>query len=272
MRRLTADNRVVVYHTPIFLDETISQYGSARKNGEWRRHLKFAIDTCNGGLYLSRAEIWHEELAAGRGRSARYLFPSRPTRCYRRSQQGWKDQLLVVAETDDLSEEWKASAAEREDTNQKKNNQKAIFRTVRQEVAQAIRDRRVVGALAQPSYSQYRRSEFMRMGRLLMDLIDDRRAGSLADMWARDSDNFPFYSAFVEGVVYSAFYAAVQHNEPLDRNSQADFEQLAYLTWADMFISDDQRFLRCAFEAIWKPRGKRLLTADEFAALLHAIA
>lgn len=269
--RLTTENRIVVYHTPIFLDETISQYGSPRQNGDWRRHLNFAVDICNGGLYLSKTDIWHEELIMGKGRLARCLFPSRPTRRYRRSQQGWKEQLRVLAETGDLSEEWNASAADREETNQKKNNQKAIFRTVRQEVAQAIREGRVVGPLADASYSQFRRSEFIRMGRLFMDLVDARHAGSVADIWARDPDNFPFYSAFIEGAVYSAFYAAVQHNDPLDRNSQADYEQLAYLMWADMFISDDQRFLRHAFEAIWKPRGKRLLTADEFAALLHAI-
>ncbi len=33
----------------------------------------------------------------------------------------------------------------------------------------------------------------------------------------------------------------------LDDNARADYEQLAYLTWADLIVSNDTRFLLDAF-------------------------
>ena len=105
-----------------------------------------------------------------------------------------------------------------------------------------------------------------------MNLVHARRTKSLAEQWARCPERFPYYSAFVEGLLYSGYYAAVRHNDPIDENAQADYEQLAYLTWADIVVSNDRRFFRRAFEEIWKPRGKRLETAESFSELANRIA
>ena len=74
------------------------------------------------------------------------------------------------------------------------------------------------------------------------------------------------------GMVYTFYHATCRPNEGIDRNAQIDFEQLTYLTWADIVVSNDERFFRLAFEAIWKPRGKRLETAESFAELANRIA
>jgi hypothetical protein len=72
--------------------------------------------------------------------------------------------------------------------------------------------------------------------------------------------------------LYSGYYAAIEHNRPIDRNAQADFEQLAYLIWADIVVSNDEGFYRSAFQTLWAPRGKRMESAQSFAALLQALA
>jgi hypothetical protein len=105
-----------------------------------------------------------------------------------------------------------------------------------------------------------------------MDLVDARRQAALADQWAKSPARFPFYTAFVEGFLYNGYYAAVEQNDRLDRNAQEDYEQLAYLTWADVIVSDDQKFFRRAFDELWKPRGKRLETAEGFVALVERLA
>ena len=105
-----------------------------------------------------------------------------------------------------------------------------------------------------------------------MDRVDTRRAAPLADQWALCPNRFPFYSAFVEGSLYAGYYALVEHNRPIDPNAQTDYELLAYLTWADLVVSDDQKFFRNAFEAIWEPRGKRLETSESFVVLTQQLA
>lgn len=105
-----------------------------------------------------------------------------------------------------------------------------------------------------------------------MTLVDPERPGPLADQWAKCPERFPFYSAFIEGVLYAGYYAMIHQDRAIDWNAQADFEQLAYLTWADLVVSDDQKFLRSAFEALWKSRGRRLENSATFVALADRLA
>ena len=115
------------------------------------------------------------------------------------------------------------------------------------------------------------RTEFLVVGRDLMKLVDQDRRNLLVDLWARNPARYPHYTAFVEGFTYAMFHAAEKHNEKIDRNSQADYEQLALLTKTDAIISNDQAFFRQAFDTIWRPRGKRIFTAEEFAVFTKAI-
>ena len=83
-----------------------------------------------------------------------------------------------------------------------------------------------------------------------MDLVDRKRSGPLADMWKMTPGNYPFYTSFVEGLMFSIFYAATRHNGGIDLNAQADFEQLCYLNWADIVVSNDEAFFKTAFDEI----------------------
>lgn len=271
LRDLCRHGRIEVFHTPIFLEETLSTYRGGHKEQEWRKHLQFSLDICNGGIFLDREEIWHNELVAGRGPFARHLLPECPNKNYD-SRPMLIERLQQVAASGDLSKEWLESGAMREDTRSKKNNQKTISRVAREEVAGAIRERRVTGSLKNYSFTHFRKSEFVRTGKALMDLVDTRRAAPLADQWAQNPDRFPFYSAFVEGYLYAFYYAAVEHNYKIDRNAQLDYELLAYLTWADLVVSDDHKFFRHAFEAIWEARGKRIETSESFVVLTERLA
>jgi len=56
----------------------------------------------------------------------------------------------------------------------------------------------------------------------------------------------------------------VEPNERIDRNTEADIELLMYLPHADVVVSNDLRFLRRAFDTLWKPKGKSLFATEEF--------
>jgi hypothetical protein len=263
LRQLAAQRRVEVFHTATFLDELIQSYGSARASASsWREHLRYAVQICNGGMFLTVEDIWHSELVDGRGTASRHLFPHA-------SFLGFQGTLLETADTGDLSREWAESEIERMDTRRKKTKQREIFREAREAVSKARRDGKLRGRLRDYPFSDYRQSEFTRNGRALMRVVDKERATELADLWEANPEGFPYYTAFVEGFVYSQDYAAMEHNRRLDGNEQADYEQLAHLIWADVVVSEDRAFFRSAFDALWKPRGKRMESAASFVGSLE---
>ena len=263
--------RIVVYHTPVFLNETISTYHPGEQDADWQTHLQFALDTCNGGIFLNKEAIWYQELVVGRGPRSRYLLPERRNKNYKWSRPELMEILRDVARTGDLAEEWLASESVRNETRRRTTNQRQIFSRMRQEVVRNIREHRPAERLSEYPFWEFLRTVYTETGQELMNLVHTRRTKSLAEQWARCPERFPYYSAFVEGLLYSGYYAAVRHNDPIDENAQADYEQLAYLTWADIVVSNDERFFARVHEEIWKPRGKRLMTAESFANFVNRL-
>ena len=272
LKDLCRSGRMTVFHTQIFLEETISAFGAREGAADWREHLSFALEICNGGIFLGREKICHDELVAGRGTRATYLLPERRSKTHKLTRPEFIEMLQKIARTGDATSLWSASEAARRENRQRKRVQKELLTGARKEVAERTKKYRPKGRLSDYSFAQCRDDLLLRTGKKLMNRVSGRRTDSLADQWAQCPERFPFYSAFVEGFLYASYHAAVKHNERIDGNAQADFIQLAYLTWADIIVSNDQRFLRQAFEAIWKPRRKRLETAQSFAELANRIA
>ncbi len=222
-------------------------------------------------FFLEKEEIWHEELVAGRGIFAKCLMPERPTKKYD-SRSRLMARLRELVHTGDFEREWSETEANRIEKWQKKRNQKSILVDARTSVAAIRKQRRITEPLSDYPFAKFCNSTFLHTGTELMDLVSARRGAALADQWAQSPERFPFYTAFVEGFLYAGYHAMVEVNDPIDVNAQVDFEQLSYLTWADIVVSNDQRFFRKAFETLWKPRGKRLETSQSFAALVDRLA
>jgi hypothetical protein len=268
LRSLARSRQLIVLLTPVFIAETLDQYGSEQNAGTmWREHLKFAAEICNGGIFLTTFEIWHNELVSGRGASARYLFPERRTRRYDESAADMLARLIAIANTGDLDRQWRAGAARREDVHHKKDQQRAHYARVRAEVSDALRS----NSYAHSRWEDYLRSQFLNVGRGLMKRVHGSRQSELGDMWAQAPWRYPFYSAFVQGFMYALYNAGERHNDKIDRNAQADYEQLAFLTRADAIVSDDLSFMRHSFDTLWAQDGKRFFTARQFADFTSAI-
>ena len=80
LKDLCSRGRIKVFHTPVFLTETLATSGAGENAAAWRDHLQFVLDVCNGGIFLGTEDIWREELVAGRGTFARHLLPERPSK------------------------------------------------------------------------------------------------------------------------------------------------------------------------------------------------
>jgi len=58
--RVISNSKLTVFHSPVFLEETIRLH---RKNpDELRKQLPFILEICNGGWFLERQLLWHQEL------------------------------------------------------------------------------------------------------------------------------------------------------------------------------------------------------------------
>lgn len=268
LREAVARGKVVVYLTPVLLNETLTAYGSKRESA-WQEHLTFALDIASG-IFLDRAELFREELVMGRGPFARHLMPHRPSRRYG-SLPRMVQVLREVARTGELAAEWVSSKQDRDESFEKSQNQKQLSKSIREEIKQKFGASPTANDLKQYPFTQMQRTERERTGRHLMSVVDKRRAHILAEQWARTPHRFPYYSAFVDGFLYNGYYAALEHYKRIDRNAQADYEQLAYLTWADVMVSNDLSFMRHAFDAIWQTGGKRFETAESFADIIRRI-
>ncbi|MBB3121770.1 hypothetical protein [Pseudoduganella violacea] len=73
-----------------------------------------------------------------------------------------------------------------------------------------------------------------------------------------------------QAFTYAACYAAALPGK-IDPNAQSDYEQMLFLHHADILVSGDGRFLHDAFLALWKPRGKVLMTPDEFLIFVNSL-
>lgn len=264
---------LTVYHTEVFLNETLEAGISQGADGSWRDHLEFALEICNGGLFLAKENIWHGELVQGRGPFARRLYPARQTRKYW-SESHCRAQLREAAQTKDLSAAATESKEDRAESRKKRENQRQAFAEIRDNVSKALKSGKLSGTLKQAKQAFWNRlpTEQTNAGRQLMAHVSTRRTDYLADIWQEAPDRYPFYTAFVQGFVYAMHYAAVEHNFKIDSNAQADYEQLCYLNWADVIVTDDAKFMKVAFDNLWAPRGKRLETSASFATLVTRLA
>lgn len=72
----------------------------------------------------------------------------------------------------------------------------------------------------------------------------------------------------MRGFVYSMIEPAAKPNTALDRNALADVKVMVHLHDAHVVVSNETKFFARAFNALWHPRGKVLMTVEQFAAHL----
>lgn len=245
-----------VFHTPIFLEETLDMYGT--KQHEMWCQLPFVLGICNGGIFRPIRKIWHDELVRNRGLGARILWNAKERRRFENAlQRGYTSDGHWI--------DWVATASERDDKHGKKANQKQTYGEVRQELPKLLKEKGHQQPLASCQYIDYRKSELDIYGRAVIESqVHSKNNLALQDRWSRHKERFPFMTAFTDGFIYAGYYAAIKQNSPIDRNAQADYEHMTYLHHADILVSADARFQRDAFMELWEPRGKVLYTPEEF--------
>lgn len=92
---------------------------------------------------------------------------------------------------------------------------------------------------------------------------------AVATRWERERAAYRYFTQFVENMVYKEYLFLSDPSARIDPNAQPDLDLMTFLLDADVFVTNEKAFARRAFTDIWRPRGKVLLTSDEFAALVR---
>lgn len=265
LRRLFKKRRVLPIYGHVFFEETLRAYGSVGKRDELiARWLPFVVATCDC-ICNDFSGIFHEELVQGRGPNARRFMRRRD---YERLKQG-----LPHIPLDGTWLAWNVSKAERDIEDEKRAAQRQISKEIRAEVVdwkKAIAYRPEKHGLA--NFGAYVRTEMDHVGRAFIStLINTRNPREVADRWSRNKRFYPYFTEFVYDMLYLSFYAMTKPDAALDLNAQADLNIMAHLLQADVLVSNEQGFLRTAFNELWRPRGKVLMTSPQFLEYLEHV-
>lgn len=265
---LCQKRQVLVPHTPTFVVELLGGFTGQSFHEGSRLELKFALDICNGGLFEDRDEIFRDEIARGRGKNARVRMPARPNR-FQVSENTVIERLRDVTRTGDISWFLDTSQALRQKAIFGQKNAKRTAIDMREEVAQGKSrlPRTKTSEIPESVFRASVRAERVRLGRQLILRENWRGAAGYADKWASMPDGYPFFTLFVDSILFQYFIAMMYPAEKIDINAQKDLEVLLYLSHADAVVSDDNKFFRSAFEMLWLPKGKRMFGSEEFAEL-----
>ena len=84
------------------------------------------------------------------------------------------------------------------------------------------------------------------------------------ETWRKKRETCRFTEQFLRAMLASIFLPAANHQLKVDRNDQKDAEQLAFLIWADIMVSDDNQFMKKAFELLYSKTEKKFMSLTDF--------
>jgi len=81
--------------------------------------------------------------------------------------------------------------------------------------------------------------------------------------WKTDPEKFPFTNYFIRCILSTLFVPMADHQLAVDANDKSDAQQLTFLLWTDVLVSDDQRFMTKAFDILNRGGKKELWSHSE---------
>lgn len=266
MRKLCRSGRIAPIYGEALIEETLRTYKIDRKRDDLvNRWLPFIVDTADQKICKLLGSIWHEELVQGRGPNTRIFMPRRD---YERFIEGISSIPL-----DDSWELWYSSKSELDIEKEKRTAMREVLKLIRQEMADG---RKAVGYSPKKhgvsGFDSYWESNIDHVGhQLIHSIFKAKNLHAIAGRWSDAKKQYPYFTQFVTNGLYIKYHAMTKNNEAFDDNAQVDLDVMSHLLHADVLVSNDTRFLKCAFDELWKPRRKVLFTSSEFADFIQKL-
>ncbi len=255
-RDLCKSGRVAAIYPPITLDELLRSYQFEQIRPHLiDRWLPFVINTTSG-FCLELREIWHHELVRGSGINAPFFKDGKRVAKIERQLQTlprdgtWPVVLMTQAERDSI----------------------AIGKKMLREQSKAIRkqfesDDAWIAALYSSNPELVRH---LGLGYIKQQLRA-KNSHVLSSQWLRNPDRYPYVTQAVKNAMFMFAYSVADKSAAIDINAQADLDVMTYLLSADILVTNEKKFMKSAFDKMWRPKGKILFDLDEFIGFLNKL-
>jgi hypothetical protein len=264
--QLCKQGRIVPVFGHVFMEETLRAYGVEKRRKDllelWLPFFAKIVDrVCEDFV-----TIWHRELVLDKGSNADIFMELD-------KQKSLMSGLTNLA-ADGTWHGWNDSQADRDIDAAKRDGQHEAMVAMRKDIAdwRGSPEGSVQGSVPMPSLDAFIASEIDRLGReIILANIACQSPNRIAERWAGDKRKYPYVTTFVQNMLFLSHLAMVNHNAKLDLNAQPDLDLMTHLLRADLVVSNETRFLPVAFDALWRPKGKELLTSEQFGRLIDAM-
>jgi hypothetical protein len=247
--KLVKHRRMRVFLTPMFVEETLRH--ALNNEQEFADHLGFLDSLLGQKWFKFSREIIAIELGDRIGGQEYYLQPKDLVRTTYRNSRGsfWK-QLPP--------DEFRAAR----DRIARNRLQDSFFR-------QSRLDLRGKPQVPLDYFSQYvdQHADWV-IENIFMKV--EPNSSNFLTTWRNKRSICKFSEQLLRSSLATIFLAAADHNLRLDVNDLSDADQLAFMIWADIMVSDDFRFLKKAFGLLYSDTTKRLMTSIQFLDYLDA--
>ena len=265
LAQLARAGKLLVHHTPVFLEETLAMYEKERHRVALQRQIEFILGVCNGDWFRPPDEIYRQELLRKRSRRSLLIQTEIRADVERRVRYGVFSKPVWP--------QFEAAQTERNLERTKRVRQREILVEMRGKVVEELAKLPASVAREQTPWQVVRERELNYVGSQIIELrMAFRHSEQIARAWCADKERYPYFTSFAEGFLYIRYCATAKSNMRIDRNAQADIQQLSYLHSADCIVANDTRFMKDAFDTLWKPKGKLFFTTDAFVGYIQQIA
>jgi len=104
------------------------------------------------------------------------------------------------------------------------------------------------------------------------EIADGKESGVYQTKWDRDRFTCRYTERYLRALFGTIWIPLSNRNLGIDRNDLADAEQLSYMPWADIFVSDDHKTMESNFDFLYHDwKGKLLLDSAKFIKLLQTL-
>lgn len=255
LRLLQSKSVISVYATPMLLKETVGLLLKDKRADEAREHLQFILGIPQGKWFGCNFKIFQHELGLMPLRKRYQFLSSKTERLWRQDIKGY-----IMGLTPNINNSISRDVQE---------NQMRKYNT--REIGKYFRSKRPLGL------KSVNREKIPEIWEELRNIkLDSFGEGFInyhrypmwylkwiaLKRWRKNRGRCVYFTDWITGLLYIHFYAMCYSGE-IDRNAQADVQNLLYLRDTDGIISEDKRFMKKAWEDLYKPQGKQYLTINE---------
>jgi len=253
------ENRdIVIYHTPVFIEETLVMYKSNNTRKTLKRQIPFILDICNGGFFQDFFDIWHLELQENNNTKSDFLFSKSKEKLF-------VQNIKMLVHDDKISQ--KKLSELTDETHLSKLQayaHKDFYKKLRDEYYSTLKSELKTGKNKKEIFNEILYTELDIAGRNFIENHLSINNINVYEKWKDSKSAYPYLTNFLILLLYSMFYVISEPNRKIDVNAVADITNLMFLTDTNIIVSNDQGFMKDAFEFLFSDRDRKYFSPEEF--------